>query len=226
MPYWTVGICNIATNYRKDDMDLDLYQQLFKKYWLVFVIIVLGSVGLVWGVSTAKAPAYEGSLLLSFNAKPEPLADPSQYQYGEFYSMQGSEFLVKNVAADLADPSSVEVIMSRAQLPLPEGSLERISRVFTLTPAGVTALSVGFEAGTEDDALRGLQAVQDVTQSHLAALQQKGLYPNIVMTAGQIFVRQQVLDVPLTLGLGAVLGISLGFFVLLVLSLTIPPKKA
>ncbi len=207
-------------------MDLDLYQQLFRKYWLVFVAIVIGSIGLVWGVSAAKAPAHEGSLLLSFNARPEPLADPSQYQYGEFYGLQGSELLAKYFAADLADPGTVQAVLNRAQLPMPDRSLTSLGRVFTLKPIGVAALSVRFESGTEDDTLRGLQAVQDVALSHLTTLQQKGLYPNVVMTAGQIFVRQQTMDVPLTLGVGAVLGVALGFFVLLILSLALPQKKA
>ncbi|MEK7184423.1 MAG: hypothetical protein AAB701_02815 [Patescibacteria group bacterium] len=206
-------------------MDLDLYAQLFRKHWMVFCLIVAGSIGLVWGISVMKAPAFEGSLLLSFNAKPEAFAQ-TQYQYGEFYGLQGSEFLAKYFAADLADPATVETILTRAHLGVPNKSLTSLGRIFTLKPVGIAALSARFESGTEDDTLRGLQSLQDVAVSHLTALQQKGLYPNIVLTTGQIYVRQQTVDVPITLGIGAVAGLVLGFFVLLLLSLAIPQKKA
>jgi hypothetical protein len=206
-------------------MDLDLYQQLFRRYWMLFLGIVLLTVGIVWAVSTSRSPAYEGSVFLSINEKPEQQLSQSTYQYGEFYGLQGSEFLAKYFAADLTDPGTVNEIFRKAQLSFPTNqSIKNLRRVFTLKPVGVAGLSVEFQSGSKDDTTRGLTAVQETAQNHLAALQQKGLYANIVMVPGQVFVRQTSVDLPLLLGIGAMVGLFLGFFVLLVLSLSIPKK--
>lgn len=205
-------------------MDLDLYQQLFRRHWMLFLGIVVVTVGAIWGVSISKAPAFEGSVLLSITEKPEALAPTTAYQYGEFYALQGSEFLTKYFAADLADPGTVSTILSKAQLPLPDESITSLRRVFALKPIGIAGLSVEFQSGSKDDTFRGLQSLQDTAQAHLTQLQQKGLYPNVVMVPGQIFVRQSSVDVPMTLGIATVVGLFLGFFVLLVLSLGIAKK--
>lgn len=207
-------------------MDLDLYQQLFRRYWMLFLGIMVVTTGAIWAVSASRAPAYEGSLLLSITEKQESLTPSSAYQFGEFYGLQGSEFLAKYFAADLADPGTVSAIMAKAQLPLPDQSITSLRRIFALKPIGVAGLSVQFESGSKDDTLRGLQAVEDTAQSHLTLLQQKGLYPNVVIVPGQIFVRQASVDVPLTVGVGALIGLFLAFFTLLVLSLGISKKHA
>jgi len=207
-------------------MDLDLYQQLFRRYWILFLGIVLFTVVVAWAISVSRSPAYGGSLLLSINEKTDQALSQVPNQFGEYYSLQGSEFLAKYFATDLADPGTVNTIFNKAQLALPKGPIKNMRRAFLLKPVGVAGLSIEFESGTEDDTLRGLQAVQETTQSHLLALQQKGLYPNVVIVPGQIFVRETPIDLPLIIGVGVVTGLFLGFITLLILSLGIQKKDA
>jgi hypothetical protein len=207
-------------------MDLDLYQQLFRRYWMLFVGIVLLSVGVIWFVNISKPAAFRGSLLISINEKSAPVSSQSANQYGEFYGLQSSEFLAKYFAADLADPGTINDIFTKAKLSLPKGSLTNLRRVFLLKPVGVAGLSIEFESGSKDDVARGLQAVQEITQNHIEALQQRGLYANVVIVPGEVFIRETSVDMPLIVGAGVLAGLTLGFFTLLILSLNIPKKQS
>lgn len=206
-------------------MDLDLYQQLVRRYWPVFLAVVGLTVIAAWlFVSRATAsPVYLGSQFIGVAQRPQADVE-RQYQFGEFYSFQGSAFLAEFLASWLQDPATVQRVFSAADLPVPSPSLRSLGRFYDLKLRGRSGFQVTLERTDPDEARSLLLATTDVLTTRLADLKGQGLYPDAIMVPGEIAVGPTLPNLPLNLALGAIAGVFLGGVALLALSLTLPRK--
>lgn len=206
-------------------MDIDLYQQLLRRYWPVFLGVVGVTVLAVW-LFTARAttqPTYFATQFIGVAQEPQVGAD-AQYQFGEYYNLQGSAFVAEFLASWLQDPATVRDVFARAGLTTPTASLRSLNRFFDLAMRGRTGFQIAVERTDEDEARELVTAAGDTIAQRFTALQQQGLYPNSILVPGDVAVGPTLPSLTLNLAIGLVAGVFLGCLALLALSLTLPRK--
>lgn len=208
-------------------MDIDLYHSLLQRYWKLLVgIILIATFGSSAFTSTRQS-AYEGSVYVSVAQAPQAtLKRGDVYQYGEFYGIQGSNYLADYFKGWLKDPATIEEILVGAGGGLPSGkSLTSISRYFAVKPLGTVGLQVFHTTSNHDETNRVLTSLQSVLGKRLAALQASGLYPDFRLIPGSVLVRERKPD-PVTNGaIGFASGLILAFLTLLILAVTVPERR-
>lgn len=207
-------------------MDLELYYQLFKRFWVVFAAIFLGTIVLTWGVLATKPPVHEGTVMLSVIQKDvSATSSTPYYQFGEYYGLQGSNFLADYVVALLRDPALVVQILNQAQSGVPDASLARIGRIFDVKSVGTIGVQLNFQAGSNEETERVLTTAVQTVQSNFTSLQSEGFYPNVKLQAGAAYVKDTRPDLVLSLVIAGLAGIVLGMIVLTLLSPSIASKR-
>lgn len=207
-------------------MDLDLYQQLIRRYWPVFLGIVGVTILAAW-LFTARAttaPPYVGTQFIAVAQRPQ-VETQGQYQFGEFYSLQGSAFLAEFFTGWLQDPATVQAIFRDAGLTAPTSSLRSLDRTFELRLRGRSGFQILVERDSGSEARALLAAAGSEVTDRLAALQRQGLYPDVVLVPGEITAGPTLPDLAMNLIIGAVVGLFLGGVALLALSLTLPRRS-
>lgn len=208
-------------------MDIDLYQSLMRRYWgLLLSIILVATLGAA-ALTSTRTSSYEGSLFVSVAQAPQATsAQVSSYQYGEFYSIQGSNYLADYLKGWLKDPATIEEILVKADGGLPsKKSLTSISRFFSVKPLGTVGLQVFHTTSNHDETNRVLTSLQTVLGDRLAALQTQGLYPDFRLVPGSVLVKELKPD-PLMAGvIGFASGLLVAFLALLILAVTVPEKR-
>lgn len=204
-------------------MDLAMYAALFRRYWLVFVaVIVVAVVGTLLLV-LREPTSYEGSVLLSVVQRPPSAV--TEYQYGEYYNLQASSLLTEQLRGWLLDPATGTTILREAGVDSSGYSLEQLSGVVKLTAQGNAALLAELTHADAAQAERLLAATRTVASRQLEALQQQGFYRDFGVTGGEVVVREvEPRSLPIVLALSAIAGAVLGFIVLLILSLGLPAQ--
>lgn len=206
-------------------MDLDLYQQLIRRYWPVFLGIVVLTVIGAWLFTerAATSPSYVATQFIGVAQRPQEQA-ADQYQYGEFYNVQGSAYLAEFLAGWLQDPATIQRVYEDAGVAVPTTSLRTVNRSFELKLQGRSGLQMVVERvdGTEAKAL--LAAASATIQQKLRELQGQGIFPEVVLIPGEIAVGPTLPNLTVNLAVGLVAGIILGFLALLGLSVTLPRR--
>lgn len=204
-------------------MDIDLYSQLIRRYWTLMVgIVVVATLGSVLFTSTRQS-AYEGSVYVSVAQAAQEGVATDVYQYGDFYGIQGSNFLADYFRGWLKDPATVEQILTDAGSGLPDKSLTTISRFFSVKPLGTVGLQILHTTGNHDETNRILTSLQTVLSDRLSSLQEQGLYQDFRIVPGDVLVVERKPD-PLVAGMiGFGAGLMLAVLALLTASVTVRP---
>lgn len=204
-------------------MDLELYQQLLRRYWPVFIGIVGVTILASW-LFTARAtasPVQLGTLFVSVAQRPETGVEQ---QYGEFYNVQGSGLLAEFFAGWLQDPATVQEVHRLADRPVPTSSLRSLMRFYDLKLRGKSGVQITLERTDAIEVRSLLEATGNVLESRFSALQQQGLYPDTMLMIGDVAVGPTIPNLKLNLAIGALAGLFLGTLALLGLSLTLPRR--
>src|SRR3990167_6515882 len=153
-------------------MDIDLYRSLVGRFWVVLVtIIIVTTFGAV--LFTSSRPAgYEGSIYISIaQSSQQSTSNKNFYEYGEFYALQGSNFLADYFRGWLKDPATVNEILTKAGGGFPQGSLRSISRFFAVKSLGTVGLQVFHTTASHDETEHILTATKQVLSERLASIQ-------------------------------------------------------
>lgn len=208
-------------------MDIDLYRQLLARFWGVFLtILVVTTLGAI--LFTGSRPtSYEGSVFLSVaQSQPAQTAGASTYAYGEYYALQGSNFLADYFRGWLKDPATVSEILTRAGGGLPDASLQSVSRFFNAKSLGTVGVQIFHTTSSLQETERTLQETQTVLGERLAQLQSEGFYQDFALVPGKVIVREVEPNMLVSGLIGFVAGLFLAVFALLLLAVTVPERKA
>lgn len=208
-------------------MDLDLYRQLLSRFWGVLVAIILvTTLGAV--VFTASRPAsYEGSVFISVaQSGQEQVAAADVYKFGEYYSLQGSNFLADYFRGWLKDPATVEEILRRSGGGLPDVSLQSISRFFNAKSLGTVGLQIFHTTSSAQETERILAETQNVLGERLASLQNEGYYRDFALVPGSVLVREAKSNLLVSGAIGFAAGLFLSVFALLLLAVAVPERRS
>ncbi len=207
-------------------MDIDLYHDLIRRYWTPLLGIILVATLGAAGLTSTRQSTYQGSVYVSVAQAPQANLGPTDaYQYGDFYAIQGSNYLADYFRGWLKDPATIEEILVQAGGGLPNTSLTSISRYFAVKPLGTVGLQIFHATSNHDETNRVLTALQTVLGDRLTALQAQGLYPDFRLIPGSVLVKELKPDPLLAGAIGFGSGLILSFVVLLSLAVMVPQRR-
>lgn len=208
-------------------MDIDLYRQLINRYWVLLLsVIVIVTVGSGLFAST-RSESYQGSVYLSVAQAPQAnSAQAPFYQYGEFYAIQGSNFLADYFRGWLRDPATIAEILEGAGGGLPNKSLTSISRFFNVKPLGTVGLQIFHTTSSSDETTKTLESLKLVLTNRLTSLQEQGFYEDFAVVPSDVLVKATRPDVMMVSLIGFGSGLVLAVLMLLILASITPSRKA
>lgn len=203
-------------------MDLALYGELFRRYWLVFLGVVF--VAIAGGLfATLRQPiSYEGSVFLAIAQRPE--VNSTSMQYGDYYHIQTSSLLATQLSSWLTEPATVEDALQKIGVDSSSYSLKKLSQVLQAKAQGGTGIQLSYASQNPEQTKSVLEVGKEITATKLSIMQQQGFYPGVGILSGDVVVRESSRNIPLTVVLSAVAGMVLGFILLLILSLGLPER--
>ncbi|MBI4022767.1 hypothetical protein HY375_01220 [Candidatus Berkelbacteria bacterium] len=207
-------------------MDLELYQQLFRRYWLVFASITLVVGGLALVMAMARPITWTGATTLAI-AQPEPVLAPTPTtdDFGSFYTIQGSGFVADFVAGWFHDPAAADNILTAGGAKTSQLSLSQLKRALSVESRGRVNLLIEFKHEDPSVVRAVLEEASRAAQTRLTSLHDQGLYQDFRLVAGSAVARANPSGVVASALFGLVAGAVLGFAVLLVLSLGLPSSR-
>ncbi|MBI4185726.1 hypothetical protein HY524_01610 [Candidatus Berkelbacteria bacterium] len=207
-------------------MDSEIYGHLIRRFWRGLILIVaITTIGTLT-LNAQRKSAYEGSVYLAVAQAPQSaISNQPVYQFGDYYSIQGSNYLADFVRGWLKDPATLEVILRTAGSGLPDKPLNSLTRYFSIKPSGTVGLEIFHTTANHDETNRILTATQQVVTDKLGVLQAEGLYTDFRIIPGAVLVKERKPD-PVVAGLiGFGSGLLLALLVILILSVTVPKRS-
>jgi len=208
-------------------MDIDLYHSLIRRFWgLLIGIGLVATIGAA-AFTLTRTSSYEGSVYFSVAQAPQAAGSKTDYyQFGDYYALQGSNYLADYFKGWLKDPATIEQILVKSGGGLPANkSLTSISRYFSVKPLGTVGLQVFHTTSNHDETNRVLTALQTVLTEKLSALQSQGLYPDFRVVPGSVLVHELKPDPLMAGAIGFGAGVVLAVLTLLILAATVPERR-
>ncbi|MBI2590199.1 hypothetical protein HYW32_04245 [Candidatus Berkelbacteria bacterium] len=207
-------------------MDLDLYVTLLRRHLTLYLgVFCLTFLSIVL-LSFNQKPRFEGSLFLSVAQAPQSAPTSADfYEYGEFYSLQGSGFLSDYLASWLKDPATVNTILVEARASSANQTIRSLSRMLEIKSQGRLGLQVMLNRLDEQEVNRILTAIKSVVTARLETLQSQGFYKDFSLITGDVLVTKNSQSLPFALGLGLTSGIFITIFIFLITASVAPVKQ-
>ena len=200
-------------------MDLTLYATLFKKYWLLFVGVILVAVGSTVVFTLRQPQSYRGNIYLSVAQRDVQSSDE---QDGSYYDIQASSLVVEQLSGWLTEPATTAAALRGGGVDPANFTLQQLGQVVQPKLQGGTGLILEYRGTSVASVEQVLLSSQEVARQKLTSLQERGIYENFLLVPGEPLVREERQNLPLAIALSAVAGAVLAFILLLLLSLTMP----
>lgn len=196
-------------------MELKDYLSIIAKSWLsiLFTTLAITLIVIVW--STMIPLKYESSATVVVN-KPNtvPQRGASYYQYDKYYSIQASSLQADTLTAWLSSPSTAKEIYEKADLPVPDVNLKKLSRIFKPRRLPPATLNITVKDAQKERAEKLVAAAVAVLEDKTAE-QRRGDDPEqqFNLISGAIVTAEAKPDKAINAALGLVAGLFFGLVI-------------
>lgn len=191
------------------------YLEIFKKQSRAFLLIVALSVAIAFAWQGLQPKSFDAVLLLNIGRSGSQ--QTAEYAYDDFYRLQADERFADTVVRWLQSPRVVEDIYAEAKIDTDTIGLRGLKGSFSGKRLSSQMIEVSYGARNERQAVELSRAIVSVLNQYTDSLDRDGREPGWFSVIGSDpVIRDGRVSLPMALGIGAAIGIFLGFWIVLI----------
>ncbi|MDP3970264.1 MAG: hypothetical protein Q8P90_01050 [bacterium] len=143
--------------------------QYIKKYIIFILVFGLVTAGVAYAVSSNRPASYK--TVMSYELELINRSATSEYQYGSYYDLKGSEIFAQHLMSLMRSPAVIEDIFRQAGISYEIDNLSRFTNQFRTDQGSAQHFSVTFSRYNRSEAESIATAMTDVLSERVATSQ-------------------------------------------------------
>ncbi len=190
---------------------IDIFRKQARAFWLIAALPV--AIAFAW--QSLQPKSFDAALLINIGRS--GTQQTTEYAYDDFYRLQADERFADTVVRWLQSPRVVEDIYAEAKIDTDAIGLRGLKGSFSGKRLSSQMIEVTYGARNERQAVELSRAIVSVLNRYTESLDQEGSEPGWFSVIGSDpVIRDGRTNLLVALGIGAAIGIFLGFWIVLI----------